>query len=66
MKVLGAVQLIGPVKKEVARLVSHRWKKSKEKTCEVQPELQSVSVVEPSTPDGTWFCRQEGLTENIS
>lgn len=71
MKVLGAVQLIGPVKKEVARLVSHRWKKSKEKTCEVQPELQPVSVVEPSTPetrlisDGTRFCRQEGLTENI-
>lgn len=68
MKVLGAVQLIGPVKKEVARLVSHRWKKSKEETCEVPPELQAVSVVEPSTPetrlisDGTQSCRQEGLT----
>lgn len=51
MKVLGAVQLIGPVKKEVARLVSHRWKKSKEKTCEVQAELQPVSLVEISTPE---------------
>lgn len=72
MKVLGAVQLVSPVEKEVAGLVSHRWKKSKEKTCEVQPELQPVSVVELSTPksrlisDGTRFCRHEGLTENIS
>lgn len=54
MKVLGAVQLIGPVKKEVARLVRHRWKKSKEKP--VRCDQNTNTIHENQS------CRQSGLT----
>lgn len=52
MKVLGAVQLIGPVKKEVACLVSHRWKKSKEKPVKYNQNTNVVRWKYPHLKQG--------------